>query len=72
MVAYFRSLMIYHCTPLVACGLLTEKEVISMEREGVREAHLLPKDINRTVVMNVAQRGRSVAEVIRHLAQKLR
>jgi hypothetical protein len=46
--------MIYHLTPFVAGGILTQYELTSIEKEGFKELHLLPRDFNGAILMNLA------------------
>lgn len=47
--------MIYAGTPLLASGVWSAEGIESLEKELYREVHLLPKDIPRSVVTNVAR-----------------
>lgn len=45
--SYIHSLLIYFGTPLIAAGLISEKQIESWEREHLRLIHLLPCDLKR-------------------------
>ena len=51
--AYYRSLMVYFFTPLVASGLMSDSEVDKFEASITRKKKLLPIDIESSVIRNV-------------------
>ena len=52
---FYRNLMIYFFTPLVASGVMSEKEVNNFEAYLKRRQHLLPNDIKSSVINNVCE-----------------
>lgn len=47
---YFRSLMIYHMTPLYAAGAVTEKELFMMETDMKKKGFGLPGDVTAEAI----------------------
>ena len=64
LISHSRSLMIYFGTPLVSAGIWKKEDIDSIERELFREIHLLPRDIDRRAILNIAQQQRTAWEVI--------
>ena len=69
--SYSRSLLQYFGTPLVAAKVWERKDIESVEKELYRELHLLPKDIDRDIIMNVAQNLEPVWHTIDRLAKNI-
>ena len=57
-------MMIYFGTPLLSAGIWKKEDIDSIERELFREIHLLPRDIYRRAILNIAQQQRTAWEVI--------
>lgn len=72
MTAYVRSLLLYFATPLVTARLISAQSAEKIEREYLREVHLLPRDIKREAIVNVAQFLRPAGETVAKLAGKVR
>ena len=70
---YYRSLLIYYFTPLVAAGVMSKAECDRHEALILRKQNLLPNDIKSTVIKNVCDHfATPVGDVITRLARRNR
>ena len=70
--SFTRSLLIYFSTPLVVAGIWSRNDIDLIEKEYYRETHLLPKDLKRDTIINVAMSGDPAWTIIQTIASKIR
>ena len=67
--AYIRQLLIYFGTPLVAAKVITLNKIDQWEEELYRRLYLLPRDLKRTAIVNVARRRDPTSTIVHELAR---
>ena len=71
LISFCRSLAIYFGTPLVAAGIWSDKEIDAIEKGYFHEIMMLPRDLNRSEVVNVTSNCSPVKSVINKLASRI-
>ena len=68
--AYVRQLLIYFSTPLVVAKAIKLEAVDRWEEEIYRKMYLLPKDLKRSAIVNIARQRAPASDIVKELAQR--
>ena len=71
--AFYRYLLVYYLTPLLAAGAITKVEIMDFEAQLMKKQLLLPNNVRNKVVLNVcSDSSKSVADTCFNLARHQR
>ena len=68
---FTRSLLIYFASPLIAAEMIKADQVERWEREILRKLHLLPRDIDRKLIVNLVRIAELAARVTTRIARRI-